>query len=218
LNHTRNLEIERRWLIKLPLSEAAERAIKDEPDAPTRITQTYLTSREDGSVRRIRFVETDMWGVKFAHHLMTEKRLIERGVNVETEHTLTEQDYLVAMCEADEKHRTIDKTRYHVHHDGHILSLDIFHGGLEGVAILELEFKQSSECPEGLAQQETWAREEIAKTEGTFTLPDYLEVVKEITSENGWSNYELSLIEKQEEKSWFGNLLNWFRPKEQRAE
>src|ERR1700676_2189619 len=99
LSHTRNrmttkLEIERRWLVKLPLSTETWQIIEGDLDVPARIIQTYLKS-DDNTVKRVRFVEYEVWDVKFPpHYLSTTKRLIERGVNQEEEHHLTEAEYV----------------------------------------------------------------------------------------------------------------------------
>jgi CYTH domain-containing protein len=201
---THKIEIERRWLIKLPLSETAEIEVKNEPDAPARIQQTYLTSN-DGSVRRVRFVEVDIWGVKMRpHYIETTKKLIERGVNDEVENDLTEGEYQLKLLERDPDHITINKTRYHLHYKSHLFELDLFEDSWEGLAILELELKSKDE---------------------TFELPPYLNIDREITMEDGWSNFDLSKRFSAPQSSWFGQrsfdhfkpslfdrVLGWFRP------
>jgi len=167
------LEIERRWLIKLPLSEEALDALDEEGEVPTRITQTYLTSA-DGEVKRVRFVETDIWGVKFSHFIQTVKKVVEVGVNEETEQSLDEDAYKEALASADPERQTIDKTRYHLHLGKDLFVLDMFHGAQEGLAILELELATVDRL-----------KEEIE-------LPSYLDVEREITSEPGYSNYSLA--------------------------
>ena len=52
---TKKLEIERRWLIKLPLTKEAQDAVEAEHDVPARIVQTYLNSN-DGATHRVRHV------------------------------------------------------------------------------------------------------------------------------------------------------------------
>jgi adenylate cyclase len=209
----KHLEVERRWLIRLPLTEAAKTAIFTEPDAPTRIVQTYLRS-EDGTVKRIRHCEVDMWAAKFSHFTHTEKKLVERGINEETEDTLTEATYQTALLDRDPESITIEKTRYHIHHQGHILELDLFAGDWEGLAILEWEVKSLDQAIE---------------------LPVFLAecVDREITQEDGWSNFQLSrrYSEPQdvwfgpplymndprkapkEERSWFSKMKDWFASK-----
>jgi adenylate cyclase len=188
----KKLEIERRWLVKLPLSDLAEKAIMNDPDAPARITQTYLRS-DDGTVKRLRFVQVLMWGVPFSHYLRTEKKLIEQGVNEEEEHSLTEAEYQLDLMERDTTKHTLDKTRYHIHHGGELFQLDVFHGQHEGLAILELEQPHVD-----------W--------EKTIDLPPYLSIDREITHEKGWSNFELA-SQPEKELGWFGKVIGWLRPK-----
>ncbi len=199
-----HIETERRWLVHLPLSTEAETEITDDPDVPTRIQQTYLRS-DDDTVKRVRFVEYDIWGVKHRpHFVQTNKRMIEAGINEEDEHDLTEADYQLALLDRDPDLITIYKTRYHIHHDGHLLELDVYERDWEGLAILELE------CDD---------------LKGKVELPPYLEIDREITYEKGWSNYDLSgrysapqdawfgQPSAPERIGWFGRVIDWFRSK-----
>ena len=182
---TKHLEVERRWLIK-PLSEEAKQILEKEPDAPASIVQTYLNS-VDGGVKRVRFVEVDMWGVPFTHFLRTEKKLVEMGINEEVEHSLTEAEYQTEiLLNGNPDHIPIKKTRYHLHHAGRLLELDVFKGDWEGLIILEAELESLSDEVE---------------------LPPYLTVDREITKEKGWSNFDLSLRYSKPQGVWFGQKL-----------
>jgi adenylate cyclase len=218
---TKHIEVERRWLIKLPLSPEALKAIETDPDVPARITQTYLKS-DDNIVHRVRFIEYDFWGVtQPGHYISTTKRFIEAGVNEEDEHSLNEAEYQAKLLDRDTDHFTIEKTRYHLHHTGHVFELDVFKGELEGLCILELELPRAD-----------W--------EEKITPPPYLNVEREITFEPQWSNFDISArgslvlseyrghkrklftyelelcdavdLDHMQPKGWFARLVDWFRP------
>lgn len=198
------LEIERRWLVKLPLSEAAWKVIEGDLDVPAKIVQHYLKS-DDNTVKRVRFVEYEVWDVKFPpHYLSTTKKLIEMGVNQEEEHQLTEAEYVEKLyLETDHDHLPIEKTRYHLHHGSKLWELDLFGGAHEGLAILELELSE-------------------ADREAKIEPPPYLDILREITKEQGWSNFDLSFRSFDKDMhidpsnrdglGWFSRLMNWFRP------
>ena len=220
---TKKLEIERRWLIKLPLTKEAQDAVEAEHDVPARIVQTYLNSN-DGAVHRVRCIDYDFWGAKQpAHFVHTAKRLVEMGVNEEDEHSLTEIEYREKLADRDIDTIDIQKTRYHLHNGGHVWELDLYSGAWEGLAILECELKSLDE---------------------EFEIPPYLlgNIDREITKEKGWSNADLAHrysnpqgvwfgqpglaledltdledIPNDDEsiwqpKSWFSRLINWLRP------
>ena len=41
--------------------------------------------------------------------------------------------------------RTINKTRYQFYEEGQLIAIDIFHGELDGLAYMEIEFKNEEE-------------------------------------------------------------------------
>lgn len=169
---TSHIETERRFLIKLPLSQEAAEAIMDKADAPAHIVQMYLKQETDW-ITRVRMVTVEMWGKQMIPHFtMTSKRHIAQGINEETpDAPLTIDSYNLLLSQVDPAKQAVEKTRYFVTWAGKLFELDIFHGVHEGLAILEIELTDMSE---------------------SFELPPFLEVVREITNEKEYSNVNLA--------------------------
>lgn len=63
----------------------------------------------------------------------------------------------------------IDKTRYLIHHEGHLWEIDVFEGSNKGLIIAEIELEREAEI---------------------FTLPDW--VTKEVTDDSRYFNSNLT--------------------------
>jgi CYTH domain-containing protein len=115
-------EIERKFLV----SSSAWRA---SVEGVIRIRQFYLVAARDRTVRiRISDENAATLTLKFPSE--------ERGRE--------EFEYPVPLADAEEMHafafgRTIEKTRYHVRHEGYLYEVDVFGGALAGLVIVELE-------------------------------------------------------------------------------
>ncbi len=165
------LEKERKFLIKLPLSEEAKSIIIDKADAPASIVQTYLEVKP-GYSERVRMVSVEMWGKQMpAHYSHTIKTFVSAGVNQETEGPISQKQYADFLMRADDSLDDISKTRYFVTWAGKLFELDLFHEQHEGLAILEVELNDMDEEVE---------------------LPPFLEVIREVTSEKEYSNASLA--------------------------
>lgn len=166
------LEKERKFLIKLPLSQEAKELIIDNADAPANIVQTYIRVAE-GISERIRMVSVEMWGRNmYPHYYHTIKRFISPGVNEEAEESISQHEYIKLLMKADPSFSDIEKIRYYVSWCGELFELDIFGGKYEGLAILEIE---------------------LTDMDKPIELPPFLEVIREVTSEKEFSNASLAV-------------------------
>src|SRR5260370_38380191 len=86
----KHLEIERRFLVKLPFSDKANEEISNSPHAL--ITQTYIKTN-DGTVERVRQISIKTWKQTFNHFYHTTKKFVSAGINEEDENTLDETQY-----------------------------------------------------------------------------------------------------------------------------
>ena len=107
------------------------------------------------------------------------------GVNEEDEHSLSEIEYQAKLLERDPDTIDIKKVRYHLHHKGHLVELDVYAGEWEGLCIAEIE---------------------LPSLDTEVELPDYLTacVDREITLEKGWSNADLAHRYSKPQGVWFG--------------
>jgi adenylate cyclase len=115
-------EIERKFLV-------SNSAWRNSVEAEIRIRQFYLAAAPGRTVRiRISDGADAMLTLKFSGK--------ERGRD--------EFEYPIPLTEAEEMQafalgRTIEKTRFHVRHDGYLYEVDVFEGQLAGLVIAELE-------------------------------------------------------------------------------
>ena len=164
------LEKERRFLIKLPLADMVQETIKEA--MPVDIIQTYLIPDEGSkNIERVRCATAKIWKTSFKHYFHTKKTYVDVGMNEEIENDLKEDAYELFLKAADPDRIPIEKTRYMLSWGGKDFELDIFHDANIGLAILEIELEDMKEV---------------------FTLPTYLEVIKEITGDDAYSNYNLA--------------------------
>ena len=96
---------------------------------------------------------------------MTIDGMIRDEINIDI--TKEQYDNLVIKQEGN----TIDKTRYQLYDDGQIIALDIFHGDLDGLAYMEIEFKTEEES-------------------NNYREPDW--VIKDVTSDINYKNGHLA--------------------------
>lgn len=167
----KKLEKERRFLIKLPLSQEAQEAIDLMGSAE--ITQTYLKNI-GGEVERARKSSMKLWQQTFDHFYWTSKKHISSGIAEEDETDVTNDQYDDLLKRADESRLPIKKTRHFINSDmnAKVFELDIFHDHLEGYAILEIELEDLEE---------------------KIVFPTFLEIIKEITGDAAYSNFNLAL-------------------------
>lgn len=156
-------EIERKYLIFRPDLEK----LKAMPDCRMDdITQTYLTFKEDGFVRRVRKRGTENhW-----EYTYTRKKKIGFGERIELEDVISEAQYLELLEEADKAHRSIRKIRCCIPYEGQMLEIDIYDFS-EKYATLEIE---------------------LPDIETPVHLPEWLEIIADVTEKRGYSNFALS--------------------------
>ena len=162
-------EIERKFLIARP--DPAE--LEALPNCQkVEIVQTYL--KTDG-VREIRVRQRGHDG----HYIYyrTEKRRISPGKRVEIEVRLTQEDYIRALMDMDPASHPIRKTRYCLTEGNHYYEIDLY-PEWKNQAILEIELKD--------------------ETEGVV-LPEQVRVLREVTKEKAYSNYEMARKMPEEE-------------------
>lgn len=158
-------ETERKWLIVCPQPEELEGAKVKE------IRQVYLPVPEGWDEHRVRKAGTKTSGYKYTE---TKKRRITAVTREEAEREISEAEYLVLSKEGVSQ---IHKTRYVFEFAGQCFELDIYfpHGCngyiWDGEAILELELQYE---------------------EQVVNFPDWISVIREVTSDPNYKNKNLA--------------------------
>jgi len=155
-------EIERKYLVKMPDLTALEAM-------PTcqkvDICQTYITCQPD---REVRVRQRGQNGNYI--FTRTEKSSISPIKRVEREERLDQSEYLHLLMEADPTMHPIRKTRYCISANNQYFELDIY-PAWKDYAILEVELR---------------SEDEVVK------MPDYFQVVKEVTGDVRYNNSTLA--------------------------
>ena len=115
---TSQLEIERKYLIRMPAPEA----LTAHSTHHITITQTYLLGT--GGDRAIRVRRSECGGV--VTYRLNEKRACTALIRQEREQELTAQEYEQALLRADPALRPLHKVRWCVPYAGHVLEIDVF--------------------------------------------------------------------------------------------
>lgn len=157
------MEIERKYLIRMP-DEARLAAM---PGCEIwEILQTYLTGCGNGYSRRVRRVRIN--GAE--NYIQTEKIRVSAMSARESEKELSREAYLQLMQEADPALNSIDKRRYRIPCEGQVLEIDVY-SFWNDRATLEIELTDEAQQP---------------------ILPDWLEIVRELTGEPAYKNLYLA--------------------------
>ena len=156
------LEIERKFLIRYPdvgwlsAQPGSRRA---------QLTQTYLCS--DGrSSRRVRAWTEDGRTVWY----QTVKRMVTDITREEIECEISEGEYLALLREADPARYPIQKMRWCLPYEGHVLEIDLY-PFWEKQAVLECE---------------------LASEDEVFAIPPELSVLREVTDDPRYLNSSLA--------------------------
>ncbi len=156
-------EIERKFLIRRPTDKQLASLQNCER---VDILQTYLTS-SDGAERRLR-----QRGSQGSYlYTLTEKRLVTSVKRVETEKRISRKEYLTLLMNADPTRAPIRKQRYCLIHDNQYIEIDIY-PFWDDKAIVEVELNDENE---------------------EIHLPDYLNVLREVTDDERFKNHALAL-------------------------
>lgn len=162
-----SLEIERKYLIALNRSKGDFVALlhKHCPDVKAyKITQVYLNACE--GERRVRKRVSEG---KF-EFFYTEKLPVSDVTRIEEERSITREEYLEYMQEADPTLNPIEKVRFVFQFDGQTFELDMYNFS-KNKAILEIELP-SEDTP--------------------VYLPPFVTVIKEVTGDKAYKNKSLA--------------------------
>ena len=158
------LEIERKYLIRMP-DVAALAAM---PGCVIwDVEQTYLDRGADGCSRRIRKIEVG-GAVK---HVFTRKRRVDEMSCEETEGEISAEAYAELAKQADPERRPVVKRRFRILYEGQLLEVDVYRFWSDR-ATLEIELKDEGQ---------------------QVKLPEWLDVIREVTGEDAYKNLNLSL-------------------------
>ncbi len=157
-------EIERKYLIRKP----ALAFLESLPDCrSTEIIQTYLQKDDSGFGRRIRKRgKAGSW-----EYTYTRKKKISFGERIELEDKISEAEYEKLLKEADSQLHSIHKIRCCIPYREQLLEIDLYEFS-EIYATVEVE---------------------LPDIETPVFLPDWLEILEDVTDKKGYSNFSLSI-------------------------
>ncbi len=160
------MEIERKFLIKKPDTEFLSQLRNCKR---VQIVQTYLVSDGDNEVRVRQRGEEGSY-----IYTLTQKKRLTPMKRVEIEQRITEKQYLNYLNNADTNLRQIRKDRYCLVENGKYFEIDIYPFAIK-TAIMEVELSNENE---------------------EVVLPEFIEVIKEVTDDEKYSNFSLAKSEK----------------------
>lgn len=166
------LEIERKFLVKFPMSWSDLAKLFDGIVDVKRISQTYLKAEDGEQSARVRKTIEGLSGdTDTVYHRNQKKPTGDTGVHEETESEISEKEYNQSLKKADSSKCAIEKTRFVFDWHDQTFELDLFKGHLKGLAILEIELDDK---------------------DATVELPPFLKVVKEVTKDKKFNNFSLA--------------------------
>lgn len=166
------LEIERKYLVKLPTSWSALAELFDGIVDVKRISQTYLKPDPGEQAGRVRKTIEGLSGdTKTIFHHNQKKPTGDTGVHEETESEISEKEYNQALKRANSDKCAVEKTRFVFDWHDQVFELDLFKGHLKGLAILEIELEDKDD---------------------TVELPPFLKIIKEVTKDKKFTNFSLA--------------------------
>jgi len=155
-------EIERKFLIKMPNIEMLEKLSNCES---LNIIQTYLLSKPNEETR------VRQRGKNGSYiYTLTTKKMLSDNERFEFERRITQREYLEFLNHADTTLHQIRKTRFCLVENNKYFEIDIYPFA-KNTAICEVELLDKNE---------------------EFTIPNYINVIKEVTQDKRFSNYSLS--------------------------
>lgn len=164
------IECERKFLIRMP----SEKTLLAMGATQSHITQTYLTASPTvtARVRQRVFAEKTV----YTH---TEKRTLTALSAIEEEREITAAEYTALLRSADLTRHSVEKTRYALPYEGHVLEIDVYPFWTRQ-AVLEIELESEKEA---------------------FALPEFLTVLREVTEDKRYKNASLAKNIPAEESS-----------------
>lgn len=158
------MEIERKFLIKMP---TAEQLSSLGCVSKSNIIQTYLVETKKDIERRVRQRGTVEDGFSYYY---TEKKPVGHGKREENENRISAKEYLELLSEADTTLHQISKTRHCFLYGKRYFELDVFPFSTE-YAVLEIE---------------------VSDIDEQIELPP-LDIIREVTDDNTYKNHHLAL-------------------------
>lgn len=156
------LEIERKFLIRRP----AEELLAQHSIACLELEQIYLARREKGESRRIR--KSSRNGE--TRYYYNEKIRLSSMKRIEHEWELSEAEYTALQREADPDCTVIRKTRWLVPAGELTLEVDVF----------------------PFWQRQAFCEAELGDESQPVELPPWMEVIREVTDEDGYTNHAMA--------------------------
>lgn len=169
MNNDLPREIERKYIIKRPTAQLLESI----GASHTEILQTYLAVPESGAKRRVRKRGSEQNGWVYTY---TEKTDVSFGERIEIEREINREEYETLIGEASPDRPPIEKTRYVFKSEGQTFELDIYPFS-EELAVLEIE---------------------LDSIDREVKLPEFLEVIRDVTGDKRYENSQLAAAQKLE--------------------
>ena len=139
-------------------------ALRSRCSAVYEMEQTYLHAAPGVTARvRRRVGERE----EFFH---TEKERITDRTHVERERTVTREEYETLLQSRDENALSVSKTRYCLPHDGLVFEIDVY-PFWQSVAVMEVELEREDQ---------------------SYTLPEGIHVIREVTDDRRMKNAALA--------------------------
>ena len=159
----KHYEIERKYLIRYPdiPTLLAQKGVEQ-----WEIVQIYLTVSGPGETRRIRQVVSDG---KISYYKTFKRRLSELSCE-EDEGEIDQLEFIRLSKELQPGCRPLNKTRYRIPYQGHVLEFDIYPFWSDR-AIMEIELEREDE---GAA------------------LPEYVRVIRDVSDDVAYKNRQLA--------------------------
>lgn len=165
------LEVEKKYLVRMPSSWADLAELFDDLVDVKRISQVYLKPNDKGISPRVRKTVQGLLGETEAIFHHNQKKFMETGVHEETEYEISKDEYQKSLKNQHPDKTELKKTRFVFKYHDQCFELDIFKGALGGLAILELELEDKD--------QEVY-------------LPPFLKIVEDITADKRFNNFNLA--------------------------
>ena len=162
MNNNIPIEIERKFLIRIPSFSDME---KQTNFRIRQITQTYLKTDGKKNARVRKVIENNA-----TTYVKTIKERISTLSCYEDESVISFDEYASLLLNADKEKKSINKTRYSFEYCDHILEIDIYDFWNDR-ATLEIELESETE---------------------EFSIPDFIEVIKEISTDGRYKNTNLA--------------------------
>jgi CYTH domain-containing protein len=167
-----HLEIERKFLVKLPKSWSDLAEMFDDIVDVKRIIQQYLTPEPGEQAARVRKTVEGLGGdTTTVYHYNRKKPTGDTGVHEETEREISEKEYQKYLKQSNPSKCAVEKTRFVFKWHDQVFELDLFKGHLKGLAILEIELNDKDDKVE---------------------LPPFLRIIHEVTKDKRFTNFALA--------------------------